>query len=206
MNAETRGVLSLIVELIVAIGAVATAVGVFLAYREIRTEFEERRRLHAIESIFEWSKSPTANARKCLQFAAGLHMEKLDALLDLAELDLTPEGVTHVRACLADKETVIGEYLNEPKNRLKRPGASLVATRVSEALNKYESVLLGGRHDVADPNILDEQLKDPIMASDVPALVEAITKIPRYRSGYPAIEGFIARNPTVPRDGQPRLW
>lgn len=186
MNEQVKDTITTWATAITAVGVIFSALQVYLLKVQIDQDHERSRRLTAVESLREWTRSQPPNAFHCIKFMADLEQPVFIAVLGRESIQLTREAKTQAKRCLSDLEDN-GLFKDDA---LTQKGSSTIAGRVTMALNADENAILGYRYGVGDKDIIFEQIRNAVDMDDQ-NFIEKLGKVPGHSNPYPAITEFL---------------
>lgn len=175
---------------ITAIAATISSIGIWVAIRYYKKDHDRSRRQNAVALISDWSKGLKQNASIARKFVEELSPKNAEHLWNQESFEISVNKLEMIKACLSG--TGINNSLIEKGGLilLDIEVVSAIRWQVISYLNQLESILSAWRHNVADKEILEEELSY-LISKESKEILKTFRNVVTGNEAYPAIDEFV---------------
>jgi len=195
--------------IITAIGAVATAVLVYIAVENMKQDHERSRRENAISLIREVTRSIKPNHFPCLDFMSAISQKAAEDIFSKRtgplQLPADQGAKSYLKLCLPPN--LYSTETDLASHTLSYNSKSYISSEITFLLNTLEYVSSSWRYGTASGKIIHEQFGE-ILLSDKLSTVVSYLKMTRHKNSYPSLfyivdnKKILAPNPSAPELGK----
>lgn len=165
-----------------------------IAKRSFQAEHEKARREKAIEMLQFWHQRLSRRSTVARKLVESFTFDQAKKLLDQEMVSRIPlEHKSFVLAIFPDIELQGKEGLIEREQEfdLKPEYSGILRWEIVNYLNHLETILSAWHHNVADKNMIEEQLTYLVSLKDNHYLLESFRRAAGDAESYPCIKAFI---------------
>ncbi|MGJ8680242.1 hypothetical protein, partial [Paraglaciecola sp.] len=174
-----------------AIASSLAVIGIFLLWKQLKADHERSRREKAIELILMWANNLNENATSARKFVEELSAEQCRMLFNQEPFFINEKYQPLFESCFKSAVTQLEIDKREGKIFLTESEISHVRWLTVTYLNSIEGVLSAWRHNVADKDIISEQLRFLISPEKGHYLLRDLRIAAGGAKSYPSIEAFV---------------